>query len=351
MVPNSSFYQLTPDQIFTSLEDAGYKTSGHCLALNSLENRVYRIGIEDGSAVVAKFYRPGRWNLDQIREEHQFLFELIENEIPVIAPLQFPDGDTVRTTLGDIHFSIWPLHNGRIVEEIKETDLPVLGRWLGRLHNIGSSKPSNSRTQLDVEAYGMPSLQLILNSDWMAASMAKRYELASKKIFQQFIEKSKNIKFQRIHGDCHKGNLLINEHGFSFLDFDDFMTGPTVQDLWMLLPFGDSKAENDRDLFLSGYREFREFNVSAFDLIEPLRGIRFIYYSAWIAKRWDDPSFPNAFPNFGTEEFWEKEVRDLEILSSDFPKENYFENQEVGIDEGDSNASLTNKDLFWDWEE
>lgn len=337
---NESFFHLDLDQILNCIEATGLNPTGHCLALNSLENRVYRIGIEQPeddeignvklstgnlSSVVVKFYRPGRWTKEQIQEEHDFLFELEEAEIPVLTPIVAQNGETIHSGFINpedrthpIYYTIWPTLRGRIVEEFSEEDLPSIGRLLARIHNIGSSEKAKHRISLDIENYGRPALKYILENDFLTSHSMKRYESITEKIFQAYQEHSVGIPKIRIHGDCHKGNLLRNGDEFTFLDFDDFMTGIPVQDLWMLLPFGEPETEYQIQLFMEGYREFRDFDEHWFQAIEPLRGIRYIYYSAWIARRWEDPAFKNAFPHFGTESYWEKEIRDLEQLYYNF---------------------------------
>lgn len=347
--PGKEFYnRLDIDSVLSAVEDAGFSVSGHCLALNSLENRVYDVGLEEGGRLVVKFYRPGRWTLDQILEEHSFLKELEEGEIPVVAPLTLENGVTVRETKG-IYYTIWPLQKGRLVEELDKNNLVQIGRLLARIHNIGASKQAKHRIQYNLKNFGEEPLRFLKEKEFLPAHLWKRYEIAASRIFNSFSEASKDMPFHRIHGDCHKGNLIQTSDGLCFIDFDDFVTGPAVQDFWMLLPFGDSSSEYEREIFLEGYREFREFRHSWFDLVEPLRGLRYIHYSAWIAKRWEDPSFPNAFPHFGTEEYWEKETQDLERLGSDLPVS--FESDGRNSFGKTEESELTNKDFFWDMED
>lgn len=332
-----SFFNLDLDRILNSIESAGFQPTGHCLALNSLENRVYRIGIEEEeedkkekeniqteipSSLVVKFYRPGRWTREQIQEEHDFLFELEKEEIPVLTPVQSKkDKKTIHEAFihpedptQPIYYTLWPTLRGRIVEELNSDNLESVGRLLARIHNVGSANPSQNRLRLDLDDYAKPALNYLLESNRMNPQACLRYKSIAEKIFTAYTEVSESIPSIRIHGDCHKGNLLQDGNIFTFLDFDDFMTGIPTQDLWMLLPFGDSHAEYERNIFLESYREFRDFPETWLEAIEPLRAIRYIYYSAWIAKRWEDPSFPNAFPHFGTDSYWEKEIRDLEQL-------------------------------------
>jgi Ser/Thr protein kinase RdoA (MazF antagonist) len=335
-----SFLDLDLDEILNSIESAGFSPSGHCLALNSLENRVYRIGLESESisnieanptsinpsslkieSVVVKFYRPGRWTKEQIQEEHDFLYELEESEIPVLTPIQNSSGQSVHSAFihpedksQAIYYTLWPTLRGRIVEEFQEEDLRLVGSLLARIHNVGSANESTSRIRLNLQDYAEPALENILSQPNVSLNVGKRYSDIAGKFFTEYESLSMDIPKIRIHGDCHRGNLLTLDSQFTFLDFDDMMTGIPVQDLWMLLPFGDSRCDYERELFLEGYRGFREFPEHWFRLVDPLRAIRYIYYSSWIARRWNDPAFPNAFPHFGTESYWEKELRDLEQL-------------------------------------
>ncbi|PJZ70346.1 stress response serine/threonine protein kinase YihE [Leptospira perolatii] len=341
------FYnRLNIDSVLTAVELAGFSVTGRCLALNSLENRVYDVGTEDGSRLIVKFYRPGRWSKEQILEEHFFLRELAEAEIPVICPIPFQNNETLQEVNG-IYYALWPAQNGRLTEELSEPDLPILGRLLARIHNVGEVKPCRHRLELNLQNFGRIPLEFLLGDQWIPKSLQDRYKSAANQLFQTYYEHSKEVPIHRIHGDCHKGNLIQTPDSFCFIDFDDFVTGPAVQDFWMLLPFGDARADYERGLFLAGYREFREFSDSWFRLVEPLRGLRYIHYSAWIAKRWDDPSFPNAFPHFGTDEYWEKETADLERLNAQIQKEIPMQMEEFLEHKKEE---LTNKDFFWDME-
>ncbi len=345
---SSSFNQLTPDTIFTSIETLGYEPTGRCVPLNSVENRVYDIEVGEGHRIVVKYYRPGRWAKEQIQEEHDFLYELKDADIPVLAPIQKENKQSIFS-YQDLFFAIWPLRNGRIIEEISEADLPRLGRLLGRIHLVGKSKHVSYRTKLDVPEYASKALQFIEQGGWIQDKhLLERYKNAALIAFESFdrISKETGVPFHRIHGDCHKGNLLHSAEGFSILDFDDFLEGPVVQDFWMLLPFGDSRSEYERNLFFEGYREFSEFSDSWLSLIEPLRAIRYIHYAAWIAKRWEDPAFPNLFPHFGSEEYWLKETIDLEQMGKSYHSDSITTASESETKE----EELSNKDFFWDWE-
>lgn len=344
---NHSFYQLTPDTILNSLESLGYEPTGRFYPLNSVENRVYDIETANAGRIVVKFYRPGKWTRDEILEEHRFLQELISEEIPVLTPIAI-EGKTLFEWSG-IFFAIWPLRNGRIVEEISGPDLERVGALLGRIHAVGKRSSSIHRPILDIPSYGLKSLNFILDKHLIPNSaLAERYKttaLRSFEIFESLVNEFQ-IPFQRIHGDCHKGNLLVSQEGYSILDFDDFLTGPIVQDFWMLLPLGESDRRNDLFQFLQGYTMFSDFDENWLQLVEPLRIIRYIHYAAWITKRWEDPSFPSLFPHFGTEEYWLKETLDLESAKKDLEAQSL----EITNNQVDSEPEMTNKDFFWDWE-
>ena len=345
------FYNLTPNVIIRAVEGAGFEPSGHCMALNSFENRVYDLRLEDGSHVVAKFYRPGRWTREQILEEHEFLLELQRDEIPVCAPLSFPGGGTLREE-GGIFYAVWPRTGGRAADELADPALETLGRMLARIHNMGAAGKAAHRIELNADTYGRGPLNFLLDHDFLPGHCRDRYAAAVREIADLYDELAAGTPLHRIHGDCHTGNLLYGVDGWFFLDFDDFLTGPAVQDVWMLVPARDPEGLRQRGIFLNAYRLFRDFNDSWLRLVEPLRSLRYIHYAAWLARRWDDPAFPAAFPHFGTVEYWERETADLEDQiqymrhSADMPAS--FAAKPEAVEE---KAELTNKDFFWDWED
>ncbi len=347
---NNFFFNLTPDIVLQAIEASGLEPTGHCMALNSFENRVYDVMIEDGSHVIGKFYRPGRWTKEQILEEHRFLFELRDDEIPVCAPLTFPDGETIHIVEG-IYYALWPRTGGRVADELSDAQLGTLGRLLARIHNMGAAGKAPHRIELTGETYGLQPLAFLEEHNCIPAHLKTRYANAVKEIVDLYETLRKDMPFHRIHGDCHLGNLLNGRDGWFFLDFDDFLTGPAVQDIWMLVPARDREGERQRAVFIDAYRLFRDFDDSWLRLVEPLRGLRFIMYAAWIAKRWEDPAFPAAFPHFGTVQYWEDETRDLEeqldlcYSSKDLPG-----NLRKPEEEPKEKEELTNKDFFWDWE-
>jgi Ser/Thr protein kinase RdoA (MazF antagonist) len=338
------FYRLTPDLVMEAVEQSGLRPSSHCRALNSLENRVFDIGLEDGSHMVAKFYRPGRWSYGQILEEHEFLFDLRDAEIPVLYPVLFPDGKSINT-ISNIHYAIWPLTGGREPSEFSDEELEITGRLLARIHNVGASKKASQRPILTSGRLGIEPMNYLLENKFIPEPLCTRYYDAVMKTAEAYDTLSQTIPVHRIHGDCHIGNLLFGRQGWYFLDFDDFCMGPAVQDIWMISS-GRSQADKLRqNIFLDAYRTFRDFDDSWLKLIEPLRSLRYIHYSSWIAKRWKDPAFPLAFPHFGAEEYWVSELNDLEEQLTFFSGSHstyFFEKP------SDSEPELTNKDFFWD---
>jgi len=292
------------------------------MALNSFENRVYDVELEteDGAPPklpsenrrVVKFYRPGRWTHEQILEEHQFLKDLVDAEIPAIAPLQFPDGQTLQKTMGGIWYAIFPKVGGRAPDELKDEQLQWVGRLLGRIHAVGAGKKAPNRITLNPATYGKANLEFLLTGNWIPLEFQARYRKTVEEICQLVEPWFAATQSHRIHGDCHLGNLLWNQSPF-FLDFDDMVNGPPVQDLWLMIPGRDEQARHQMEMLLEGYEEMRSFDRTSLRLIEPLRALRFVHYTAWVARRWKDPAFPLAFPEFGTHRYWSDETDDLEL--------------------------------------
>jgi Ser/Thr protein kinase RdoA (MazF antagonist) len=333
--------------VLSAVERVGFSLTGHCTALNALENRVYDLRLEDGRHVVAKFYRPGRWPRDAIRDEHRMLFALRDADIPVCEPLVCDDGETVHEELG-IHYALWPRTGGRSPDELGDDEVAVLGRLLARIHNVGAALDLPHRPVLD-ERHPLEALAFLEERAFLPPSCAASYGEAAREIVAIYRERARGIALHPIHGDCHAGNLLRGDAGWFFLDFDDMRTGPAVQDVWMLIPGRDAVAHRQRQLLIDAYREFRDFDARSLELVEPLRGFRFVWYAGWIARRWDDPSFPDTFPHFGTEQYWENETRDLveqleRIRAGGIALAGEPAAQRTTV-EGEE---LTNEDLFWD---
>jgi Ser/Thr protein kinase RdoA (MazF antagonist) len=304
---------LTPDVVLDAIESTGRKCDGRMLALNSYENRVYQIWLDDASLIVAKFYRPQRWSDEQILEEHSFVHELAEREIPVVAPLQFAD----KKTLGiheNFRFSIYPKQGGRAPELEHADTLEWLGRFLGRIHAVGAIENFQSRPALNIDTFGEEPRQYLLASPFLPADLNDAWSSVVEQALagvRQCYERAGDVKSIRLHGDCHSGNVLWTEAGPHFVDFDDARMGPAIQDLWMLLSGDTPDMTRQFADVLIGYEDFFEFDRRELHLIEALRTLRLIHYSAWIARRWDDPAFPAAFPWFNTQRYWQDRILEL----------------------------------------
>ena len=304
---------LSPDIILDAIDSCGYKTNGSALALNSYENRVLRIGLDSGAPLIAKFYRPLRWSNEAIIEEHQFSLELNENEIPVVAPLVSEDGQTLHEYQG-YRFALFPMQGGRWPELEKLDDYEWMGRFMGRIHAIGTTRQFQSRHQISIENYGYQSVNYLLEKQFIPAHIETAYKTLTDDLFaiiNTLYESAGDSKIIRLHGDCHRGNILWTEKGPHFVDFDDCCSGPAVQDLWMLLAGERAEVTAQLSALLEGYHCFSEFDLRELHLIEALRTLRMMHYAAWLAKRWDDPAFPIAFPWFNTVNYWEQHIQEL----------------------------------------
>ncbi|MEE9551507.1 MAG: serine/threonine protein kinase [Gammaproteobacteria bacterium] len=308
-----SYKELGPDYILDAVESVGFRCDKHIFALNSYENRVYQIGIEDEAPIIVKFYRPARWSDEAIIEEHQFTFELSQYEIPVIAPIVNDDGKSLYH-YNNFRFAIYPRHGGRPPELENPDHLLQLGRFIGRIHNIGATTPYAHRPVLDIQSYGIDSYKYLLANNFIPVELENAYQTLAEDLIQRIhlcYERAGNIESIRLHGDCHHSNILWRDDTLFILDFDDARMGPAIQDLWMFLS-GDRDYMTARlaDL-LEGYTEFRDFDTRELYLIEALRTLRMLHYNAWIARRWDDPAFPLAFPLFNTQHHWEDHILTL----------------------------------------
>lgn len=313
------FFELTPDRVLDAVETAGIFCTGRCQQLNSFENRVYDVEIEwEGEGKpptsaanhrVVKFYRPGRWTEEQILQEHEFLADLENAEIPAVAPLRFPNGKTLATLPSGIHFCLFPKIGGRAPDELDRETTKRIGRLLARIHQVGRQKDADGRIRLTPDTYGIANLEYLLKNNLIPDEFRERYAHAAREICEITRPWFAETRMQRLHGDCHLGNLLFGNTGAFFVDFDDMVIGPPVQDMWLLLPGRDRQK---LELLLEGYEEIGEFDRTSLRLIEPLRALRFIHYTGWVARRWDDPAFPQAFPQFGSYRYWKDETEDLE---------------------------------------
>ncbi len=307
------YADLTPDRILTAIEQAGYVTSGSLLALNSYENRVYQVGMEEGGFLVAKFYRPARWDDATILEEHEFALELASHDIPVVAPLPDAAGQTLRH-YQDYRFALYPRRGGRAPELDDPEHLRWLGRILGRLHSVGAAHLFRHRPSLNIQSFGHDAVTFVLEQGFVPTELAHNYRQACEVLLEQISAQFEMIgpyRRLRLHGDCHPGNILWTDSGPHFVDLDDCMNGPAIQDLWMLLSGDRTDMRRQLDLLLEGYCTFFDFDPGEVILIESLRALRILHYSAWLARRWHDPAFPHAFPWFNTPRYWEDQLNTL----------------------------------------
>ncbi|MCB0332180.1 MAG: serine/threonine protein kinase [Bdellovibrionales bacterium] len=317
------FYELTPHTILDAVEEIGVRCTGRALALNSMENRVYEVEVEvddpqtfqsrfDAYRVV-KFYRPGRWSREQILEEHEFLFELAANDIPVVCPIRFSDGSSLRELANkEIYYAVFPKVGGRNLDELNREQLQAVGRLLARMHNVGASHGAKQRLALTTKTYGEESLELLLRSEHFPSELHESFSHLVRSLCTITESLLRDFPSQRVHGDFHVGNVLWVDERCFVVDFDDMVVAPPVQDIWLIQPGRDSYALEQRDVLLEAYETLRNFDRSSLVLIEPLRALRIIRFSAWIAQRWSDPAFPRVFHEFGTPKYWREQIGALQ---------------------------------------
>jgi len=306
------FQRLTPDFIMDAVESQGFRCDCRILALNSYENRVYQVGIEDSQPLIAKFYRPDRWTDAQIVEEHDFSSELAAHELPVVAPWRTAAGESLFHYQGFV-FALYPRQGGHAPEFDNLDNLLILGRMLGRMHRIGSVRPFQYRPTLDSRSFGRESVALIserfIPNDYRESYLVLTGQLLEK--VERQLAEAGEVRLIRVHGDCHSGNILWRDQAPHFVDFDDSRMAPAVQDIWMMLSGDRQRKIMQLDAVLEGYREFNPFDQAELRLIEPLRTLRMLHYSAWLARRWEDPAFPAAFPWFNTVHYWGEHILEL----------------------------------------
>ncbi len=312
MTAPAPYAGLTPETVLDALQLAGLRGDGRLLALNSYENRVYQVWLEDGGSVVAKFYRPQRWSDAQILEEHAFVQELAAREIPAVAPLAL-EGATLNAHAG-YRFAVFPRRGGRTPELEDRETLRWLGRFIGRIHAVGATRAFAARPALDPETFGREPRDWLLEQGFVPADLREAWQSAAALALEgvaRCFERAGRLRAIRLHGDCHAGNVLWTDAGPHFVDFDDARSGPALQDLWMLLSGDRAAMAQQLGLVLEGYRPFFEFDRRELYLLEALRTLRLLHYSAWIARRWDDPAFPAAFPWFNTQRYWQDRILEL----------------------------------------
>ncbi len=301
---------LTPDAVLDAVESCGYRCDGRQYALNSYENRVYQVWLEDGEILIAKFYRPERWSDAAILEEHAYSIDLASREIPVVAPLV----DANKVTLhqhGGFRFALFPRRPGRAPELDRKDNLRWIGRFMARIHAVGAVKKFQHRTTLSVVGMCEEPARYVIDRGFVPPDLHAAYSAIVKESLSRIndcYQRAGKISNIRLHGDCHAGNILWTEQGPHFVDFDDSCSGPAIQDLWMLLS-GDREAMTAQigDI-VAGYREFYDFHPAQLGLIEALRTMRVVHYSGWLARRWDDPAFPVSFPWFNTTRYWQEQI-------------------------------------------
>ncbi len=308
--PSPPYQDLTPDRILNAVESLGLRCDGRLLALNSYENRVYQVGIEESAPVIAKFYRPLRWTDEAILEEHRFTLELAERELPVVAPLVDQTGCTLHEFEG-FRFTISPRQPGRAPELDDPDTLEWMGRFIGRIHAVGAIEPFVHRPTITIETFGVEPYRYIIANGFIPPDLEAAYistvEDALQRVRAAFA-RAEPVALIRLHGDCHPGNVLWSDAGPHFVDFDDCRMGPAMQDIWMLLSGDRGSMTRQLSDFMEGYREFHDFNPRELLLVEALRTLRLIHYSGWLAQRWNDPAFPASFPWFNTQHYWQEQI-------------------------------------------
>lgn len=314
MTTDAPYADLDPDRILACVESIGLPCDGRVLALNSYENRVYRVGIEEAAPVVAKFYRPGRWSDAAIAEEHAFADELVAADLPVVAPLRFGAGQAALHHAHGHRIALFPLRGGHAPETGDRDVLRHLGRVLARSHVVGERTPFAFRATLDVETFGHSPVDFLLEHGWLPPDIEDNFETLADALLDEIEDRWQalpDVRTLRLHGDCHPGNILWRDDHVHFVDLDDCLTGPAVQDLWMLAGRREDSARPWKWL-LEGYEEFRRFDRRELALVEALRALRLLHFNGWIARRWSDPAFPAAFPVFEERRYWESVIAQMQ---------------------------------------
>ncbi len=317
------FFSLTPEIILDAIDELGFKTTGRCLPLNSIENRVYEVEVQrlesevstaSDNFIVTKFYRPGRWTKDQILDEHEFLYDLLEADVQVIPPLKIDGVSLFELEKHQIYYCVYSKRGGRNPDEMNKEQLEIMGRSLARIHNVGAQKKSLHRIELNPESYGQANIEYLMSTDFIPLDIREHYLNLVNEVVTASEELFEKVEVQRIHGDFHKGNIILRGNESYFVDFDDMVNGPVVQDVWPICSGDEKESLLDRDIFLKAYDSIRHFPNRQLGLISPLRALRLIHFSAWIAKRWDDPSFRHTFSYFDSPNYWYGQLSDIQNL-------------------------------------
>ncbi|QKK01801.1 MAG: serine/threonine protein kinase [Pseudomonadota bacterium] len=306
------YANLGPDVVLAAIESIGYRTDGGLLALNSFENRVWQVGLDTAEPIIAKFYRPGRWSNAAIGEEHEFAAQLASADLSVVAPLVI-DGQTLHEHAG-YRFALFPRQGGHAPEPAHEPTLRTLGRALGRMHAVGASARFAHRPTISIERLGRNSMTELLEGDWIPAHLTTAFSSLAEHLLEAVEAawaRAGTLTFIRLHGDCHPGNILWRDDQAHFVDLDDCLSGPAIQDLWMLISGSRAERERQLDWLIGAYRMFYDFDPRELQLVEALRTLRMLHYQAWLARRWVDPAFPAAFPWFGESRHWEQVIGQL----------------------------------------
>ena len=315
------YQNLTPEAVIEAVESTGRFSDARILALNSYENRVYQVGLDEGEPVIAKFYRPERWTVEQIDEEHRFTQNLYDQEIPVVPPLRInPESETLTLAKqGDFKFALYPRQGGRAPELDNLEHLHQLGRFIGRIHAAGRAFPLQHRIKFSVARFGSDCVEYLLSNGFIPSDLREAYRAVTNDILGEIADNNpESDAFEQItlHGDCHSGNVLWRDERPHFVDFDDVLTGPAIQDLWMLLSGDQPNRQKQLSEIIEGYEMFMPFNLAELRLIEPLRALRLMHYNAWLARRWHDPAFPLCFPWFNTPRYWSEHILECKEMLS-----------------------------------
>ncbi len=306
-----AFAVLTPDFVMDAVESLGFLCDARVLTLNSYENRVFQIGIEDSEPVIGKFYRPQRWTAEQILEEHQLTEQLAADEISVIPPLRVKDSTLFQHQ--NFLFSLYPRKGGRSPDLESEESLTIIGRAIGRMHSVAAQDQFRYRPQIGLQEYGYDAVEVLLAGGFVPADLIPSWQSTVELLLARVetIWSGVNWRPLRLHGDCHMGNVIWRDDEAYFVDFDDARTGPAVQDLWMMLSGDEQDRSRQMQAILEGYRDFHDFDLAELNLVEALRSLRLLYHSAWLARRWDDPTFPLNFPWFASPRYWSDQILQL----------------------------------------